>query len=48
VTIGDAVARFEEQRPLLFGLAYRMLGSVEEAEDVVQDAFLRTFEGNAT
>jgi RNA polymerase sigma-70 factor (TIGR02957 family) len=41
VTIADPVARFEEERPRLFGLAYRMLGSAEEAEDVVQDAFLR-------
>ncbi|TCO52609.1 RNA polymerase sigma-70 factor (ECF subfamily) [Actinocrispum wychmicini] len=32
---------FEEQRPRLFGVAYRMLGSAVEAEDVVQDAFLR-------
>ena len=32
---------FEELRPLLFSIAYRMLGSVAEAEDVVQDAFLR-------
>src|SRR5262249_38192801 len=32
---------FEEIRPLLFSIAYRMLGSVSEAEDVVQDAFLR-------
>jgi RNA polymerase sigma-70 factor, ECF subfamily len=32
---------FEELRPLLFSIAYRMLGSVAEAEDVVQEAFLR-------
>jgi RNA polymerase sigma-70 factor, ECF subfamily len=31
----------EELRPLLFSIAYRMLGSVAEAEDVVQDAYLR-------
>ncbi|GHD31567.1 RNA polymerase sigma-70 factor [Streptomyces galbus] len=32
---------FEEQRPLLMGVAYRMLGRVADAEDVVQDAWLR-------
>ncbi|MFF4802143.1 RNA polymerase sigma-70 factor [Streptomyces sp. NPDC001351] len=32
---------FETHRPRLFGLAYRMLGSAEEAEDAVQDAYLR-------
>ena len=32
---------FEELRPLLFSIAYRMLGTVSEAEDVVQDAYLR-------
>jgi RNA polymerase sigma-70 factor (TIGR02957 family) len=32
---------FEEQRPRLFSLAYRMLGSAVDAEDVVQDAWLR-------
>ncbi len=32
---------FESLRPLLFSIAYRMLGSVSEAEDIVQDAFLR-------
>jgi RNA polymerase sigma-70 factor (TIGR02957 family) len=35
------VTVFEEQRPRLFGLAYRLLGSAAEAEDAVQDAFLR-------
>lgn len=37
----DAAQVFDEHRPLLFGIAYRMLGSVMDAEDVVQDAFLR-------
>jgi RNA polymerase sigma-70 factor (TIGR02957 family) len=32
---------FEELRPSAFAIAYRMLGSVSEAEDVVQEAFLR-------
>jgi RNA polymerase sigma-70 factor (TIGR02957 family) len=32
---------FEAQRPRLFGLAYRLLGSAAEAEDAVQDAYLR-------
>ena len=34
-------ANFEALRPLLFGIAYRMLASVSDAEDVVQDAYLR-------
>lgn len=33
--------RFEEQRPHLRAVAYRMLGSLAEAEDAVQDAWLR-------
>ena len=31
----------EELRPYLFAIAYRMLGSVADAEDVVQEVFLR-------
>ena len=34
-------AAFETTRPRLFGLAYRMLGSAADAEDVVQDAYVR-------
>jgi RNA polymerase sigma-70 factor, ECF subfamily len=37
----DAAESFEPQRRRLLGLAYRMLGSVAEAEDAVQDAYLR-------
>jgi RNA polymerase sigma-70 factor (ECF subfamily) len=32
---------FETYRPMLFAIAYRMLGSAMEAEDIVQDAYLR-------
>ncbi|GAA2444655.1 RNA polymerase sigma factor SigJ [Actinomadura vinacea] len=32
---------FEEHRPRLLGIAYRMLGEMQEAEDAVQDAYLR-------
>jgi DNA-directed RNA polymerase specialized sigma24 family protein len=37
----DAAASFDPLRPRLMRIAYRMLGSVADAEDVVQDAFLR-------
>ncbi|MFF3269601.1 RNA polymerase sigma-70 factor [Streptomyces chrestomyceticus] len=37
----EAAAEFESHRPRLFSLAYRMLGSASEAEDVVQDTYLR-------
>ena len=38
------VETHEELRPYLFAIAYRMLGSVAEAEDIVQEAFLRYHE----
>ncbi|BAJ29360.1 MULTISPECIES: RNA polymerase sigma factor SigJ [Kitasatospora] len=37
----EAAREFEQHRPRLFSLAYRMLGSAAEAEDAVQDAYLR-------
>ncbi|WP_093840299.1 RNA polymerase sigma-70 factor [Streptomyces aidingensis] len=37
----DRTAVFEEHRDRLFGIAYRMLGSVADAEDLVQDAWLK-------
>jgi RNA polymerase sigma-70 factor (ECF subfamily) len=36
-----AAERFTEQRRRLFGIAYRMLGTVADAEDVLQDAWIR-------
>src|SRR3954453_20194738 len=40
VSAADA-ASFEVVRPRLFGIAYRVLGGAAEAEDVVQDAWIR-------
>jgi len=37
----DLEADFECQRERLFGLAYRMLGSRADAEDIVQETWLR-------
>src|SRR5438552_6907753 len=37
----NQVEDFETYRPLMFGIAYRMLGSASEAEDVVQETYLR-------
>jgi RNA polymerase sigma-70 factor (TIGR02957 family) len=41
VTAGSHEALLEKLRPAAFAIAYRMLGSVAEAEDVVQEALLR-------
>ena len=40
-TADDGLSAFLSMRPRLFGIAYRMLGSAAEAEDVVQDVWLR-------
>jgi RNA polymerase sigma-70 factor (ECF subfamily) len=40
-TGNDGLTAFLQVRPRLFGIAYRMLGSPAEAEDVVQDVWLR-------
>ena len=40
-------APYEELRPLLFSIAYRMVSSVSEAEDIVQEAFLRIHRAEA-
>lgn len=37
----DGLLAFDGLRPRLFGIAYRMLGSAAEAEDIVQDVWLR-------
>ncbi|MBL7258804.1 RNA polymerase sigma-70 factor [Paractinoplanes lichenicola] len=39
--LNEAARVFTEVRPRLFGIAYRMLGSATEAEDLVQDVWLR-------
>src|SRR5688572_5378789 len=40
-SLDDALSVFAGVRPRLFGMAYRMLGSAADAEDVVQNAWLR-------
>jgi RNA polymerase sigma-70 factor (ECF subfamily) len=41
VNLPNAPDQFEAHRPLMFSIAYRMLGSAMEAEDIVQEAYLR-------
>ncbi|MEU3760709.1 RNA polymerase sigma-70 factor [Streptomyces albogriseolus] len=48
MTADTATELFEEHRPVLMGVAYRMLGRVADAEDVVQDAWLRWSGGDRT
>src|SRR5436305_4105715 len=43
----DGLSAFAPVRPRLFGIAYRMLGSAAEAEDIVQDVWLRWQSTNA-
>jgi RNA polymerase sigma-70 factor (ECF subfamily) len=38
---GDRAALLDELRPVAFAISYRMLGSVSEAEDLVQEALPR-------
>lgn len=38
---------FEQYRVLLFSIAYRLLGSATDAEDIVQEAFIRWMQGDA-
>lgn len=42
--MNDTTDRFQRLRPRLHGIAYRMLGSTADAEEVVQDAWLRWHE----
>lgn len=39
--LDQVAAEFGRVRPRLFGIAYRMLGSVQEAEDLIQDVWVK-------
>jgi RNA polymerase sigma-70 factor, ECF subfamily len=44
----NRAAEFERHRRLFFSIAYRMLGSVADAEDILQDAFMRWQQASRT
>jgi RNA polymerase sigma-70 factor (TIGR02957 family) len=46
--VSELAEDFQAQRPRLFWLAYRLLGSASEAEDAVQDAYLRLHAADPT
>jgi RNA polymerase sigma-70 factor (ECF subfamily) len=46
--MNELTAQFEEQRPRLRAVAYRILGSLSEADDAVQDAWLRLDRSDAS
>lgn len=45
--VNSAITDFQSFRPLLFSIAYRMLGSASEAEDILQEAYLRCLQSAA-
>src|ERR1044072_8823013 len=49
-TVSDVidVTTFEQHRRMLFGIAYHMLGSVADAEDLVQDTWVRCSQVSTT
>lgn len=38
---GETLEQFEQYRPMMFSIAHRMLGSMSEAKDMLQTAYLR-------
>ena len=47
MTLADRATLFEDTRPRLFGIAYRMLGVIDDAEDLVQETYVRWQEADA-
>src|SRR4051812_22821354 len=45
--VADRAALFERYRARLFGIAYRMLGTVDDANDLVQEGYLRWHQADA-